>query len=240
MKCFLPVIAAASAALFMAGCQTDYGVYYGRSSNWEYSGKPGKLKRSFDLPEPKDAIAPLGRDALVGTWRILVEDTERTVYPPKAFGKDCLTGSVWSKWKLEEWNFAPDGRYTTRRCAKSSGKPIAGTEEGGTWTYDGGVLAIDAEYKNLPAPFFGANKYDWTGKKRLAFDLAWHSAHEFTAKCRDADAYAKSVCGATGKGAYDEDGCFRAECSFSGEGWAWETEQVISPLRFRRMDAIMR
>ena len=249
----LKIAASAVVLAFLSGCYSDLGCYIHSQGIYKYDEHPGELTRSFELPEAREAIAPLGRSNLLGRWRCPQFKTLRT---QTTIQNDELIFIRRDMEEVDEYEFRDDGTFAHWYVGQDNDQSLPHTETGGKWKYDEGVLSLLKydndfsnrlrEYLNIltgwsqpgwsrpgveQEPFKNAKWVDYDeNAKWVDYDVVWHSSGEFTLHYRDLADVSTFWKGKIVFEEYDKEGCLRITYAKNGS----ILEEINSPMRFKR------
>lgn len=223
-----------------AGCLSDGGIYSEKVAAHDYNPASMEIVPRFNIEDVKHDIADLGREGVLGKWRLRLNRDQMLYAPGNKFylyGASC-------QWENDIYEFKDDGSYSMRRLSKDGKTVLFGSGEDGQWTYANGILRIRADRRYVPGmfSFSEVKRTELKASQWLEFKLRWHSDRMFTVEYNDLDAakmyldltaYFDGVPSSLTKIRYDDKGCLHGH---GVAGWGCLKSEVMNPMRFKRVD----
>lgn len=234
--------------VFCAGCVSDFGVYQEDAGAVRYKMDSFDVIPLFNIDASKPVIADQGRAALLGRWRVRINEDRVIFYENTA---NRLTGAKkqleysFSFWEYDEYDIREDGTYSMRRLTKDGGSVLKDSGEDGRWTYEDGVLRLNAEYILLPGMYaFLSSPERWrVGDDGITCRVKWLSQQNFsldyvdplkatTTKIKRPSSWWANDEIVDVKARYDDKGCLLYQV-VSKDG---RCSVAANPMRFKRVD----
>lgn len=235
-----------------AGCASETGVYYENTGVVHYNTETLEVTPRFKVEKQKPAVADMGRDVLLGKWRVRMSK-DYIIYKDRDDLLKNKNGGQSSQWEIYEYEFKGDGAYSIRGVARD-GATLKGVGEDGKWIYANGVLHLQSEYCLSPGTFTFSEPNHTKVVKKIHCRVIWHSDCEFTLEyANPAEPTVTDYVTCIGMGLvgdarvpyfdrtsvlpksgshYDSSGCFH----YRGlTGTFGEVSVVVNPQRFKRV-----
>ena len=233
---------------FCAGCLSDVGIHQEQAGAVRYKKDSLDVIPLFNIDASKPVIADQGRAALLGRWRVRINEDRVMFYEYTANrltdAKKQLEYSC-SFWEYDEYCIRDDGTYSMRRLTKDGKRVLNDSGEDGRWSYEDSVLRLNAEYVLSPGvcAFFSSPERRRVADDEITCRVKWHSKQDFSldyvdplqttiTKIKRPNTWWANDAVVDVKARYNDNGCLLYQVISKD----WRCSVAANPMRFKRVD----